>query len=808
MIVSATSARLRAQTQERVIHLWVDPVSGDDVAAAANNPVQPSSFSSGTAPLLHAPWPYKTVTAAIGSLPSLPYTDPQTGLIWKYAILHLLPGIYGPTGIYGTAATPNPANGLLPNGDASILGIQLPIDVPNNVSLQGTSALNTIFDRGGGGANGGTTSVTSPALRFGQFSNSRGLNSFVDSITFVGAWHNSAAPFVSATTCAAIHLSPIYGAAPTITNCVFAMNGVGILADCTPTVVHDDTIIANCTFAFNIVGVWNGEVSANTEPTTGWSKLVLLNNIFDASPDAQLGQASTPLPPSWSSWIVATSGNAKGFEGIDFDDLRVDPAPGLSYDSNAYEASKFDLQTVTWLNSGGGGGLFSVRLPPTRARANRPAAIPQHDIAPITNRTRRGILYVRDLLYTAPSPSPSAAFDRSPLDFRLCPGESDGGTQAPSAPGIGGRKNRLVNAGWYRNIDAQNPALMCNGILLTKPIGSLPLAQQSTWPYACIDLQSEDCEGFGNPRVHDYAGMGATPIYPITGVGGIDIGADELGELIIAGYRYGTTSFLALTGDRLPMTTPPIPGMDNKYVWHLGPPTMIPAANPIGPTPRTWLRPWFRSTDHLASPPPNYYQASNGYYPSWFAPWNFGNVTYYNSRVVDVVPHLIYDLHPWWSLVGPSSCNPIWQTTNPSVNLALYLDPGEQVINPPGSYIGDGIGLRWLDLTWQGGTLTPYALLAGFGGQQSISFRGAPNAWFITNFDVWCRGGVGVYPRHDTMPPTFVGATQNQIVAVRYTVEEGFPGPNNAPPSGARFTPGLGATNAQTFLVAVETPQQ
>ena len=110
-----------------------------------------------------------------------------------------------------------------------------------------------------------------------------------------------------------------------------------------------------------------------------------------------------------------------------------------------------------------------------------------------------------------------------------------------------------------------------------------------------------------------------------------------------------------------------------------------------------------------------------------------------------------------------------------NVTFKALLDPGDEVIHPPGTCLGDSIGFRWIDLTWQAPAgFAPYALLHSFGGQSTtIRFRtGNPNYWLIARFDEWCRGWSNLAgdPRYDTMPQTFT--SKSVLVALRYALEE------------------------------------
>lgn len=311
---------LRAPSQgsappERVIHLWVDPVYGDDggtgsttggapllnppgYVGCANEPwsgnpaARPNSVldhAQGSAPLLHAPWPFKTITKAISYIPTLPFTDPTTGIVWRYAIVHLLPGLYARSNV-----TMAHESGLQPNGET------FPIRLPPYVSVQGTSALNTVLWLG-------SVSYGGPAFEFGRRTNDAGVQlsyfstgegTFIDKLAIYGAKDGgtNTRPMPDA----AIALYPDVSSRPMITNCFIFASQVGIAvaasrpADPVPLVVHDGTAIINCTFAFNGCGIWNGQLNADgISPQSGgmigYSKLIVVNNVFDAGIDSLAG---------------------------------------------------------------------------------------------------------------------------------------------------------------------------------------------------------------------------------------------------------------------------------------------------------------------------------------------------------------------------------------------------------------------------------------------------------------------------------------------------------------------------------------
>ena len=78
-------------------------------------------------------------------------------MYWEYAIIHVLPGLYARDKAYGpVVGTHNPDNGLQPNGE------KFPIYLPPRVSIQGTSALNTVFD-----VTSPEDDIAGPAFEFG-----------------------------------------------------------------------------------------------------------------------------------------------------------------------------------------------------------------------------------------------------------------------------------------------------------------------------------------------------------------------------------------------------------------------------------------------------------------------------------------------------------------------------------------------------------------------------------------------------------------------------------------------------------------
>jgi len=813
----AVPMMFQTTTHARVIHTWVDPKYGQDTTLGAvpgaiqlNPKVNASCtvnggtpihvFNPALGPLLHASWPFKTITAAVASIPALPVsaTHGTATYRYEYAIVHLMPGLYARAQAYGPAGSPSPDNGLMPNGET------FPIDIPDYVSIQGTSALDTMIDLGP--ANTNNLIGGGPAFRYGMLINSTGKDSFISSVSIFGAYPygptNPGSPQSSRT--AAIQLADSYASAPTIMNNFLFGNGIGILiqgktdAQGQTILAHDRTRILNNTIAMNHVGLANTENKSVTQQAKGVSKLILLNNIFDSSQD---WQSTIPLPTNWLGNALFQGFGSWSFEGVDKGDIQTQA--GLDF--NAYEVNTSTNPNPNKYDSGI--PILAVGLPATSVRTVIPPQ-PGTDISVYTGwgltttNIRRGTLYVRDLLANGQFQTING-FDYSPHDFRLSPAvahASGSNSARPAAnipgdisvPNGTGAVNPLVNIGWSTS-SSSFTLTMGNGQSLTKRPGFLDLTRngansQNTWAHDGWDW---DAEGFGNARIQSHN----TQIFPI-GAGSnqdspIDIGADELGQMISAGYRFGTRSFLKLVSSNLPAG---VKAMDNRYHWFLGVPdtltlgTGFPQISPIN----------FQQINHLAGPPAAYqYGAPLTYEGPWFDTWTLTASTYYNPKMIDISPHLLPDIHPWWTSTLPGwPTNPIWQWCVPSsgYNASLYLDPTVGIINPPGTYQGGGWqGVpKWQYLDMPG--LTPPVGIFG----QNVTFRPTTKSWNTTNFDPWCRSHNNKPTEvMDTFLATFttpVGGTTT-YVGLRYSLE---------PWGKPLWTPNLTDTNVQTFMVIVD----
>jgi len=778
----------KEEPPKRVIHLWVDPVYGVDTGTSSATSFNPACTpaSNGCGPgeckpndvldqagqgqnvLLHAPFPFETITGAIQYLPPLPYLSPKTGIRWEYAIIHLLPGRYAPG-----RGTQFMWSGVRNNGET------FPINLPNHVSIQGTSALNTMIDlRSQAGVVG-----KGPAFQFGASTASSGVASFISHVTITGATfkdpENPNPPDA-----AAIYVAPNAASTPTILNCMIYGNDIGVLINAGPSptapTIHNVRLINN-TIAWNRIGVWNGQFPY-TGTATGHSNLMCINNIFDASPDPWLVVYYPFTPPQFPFVTPNPNLPNSDFEGLGFGDLNVlfPTNPPTAHDFNAYEAGMYNRSIAYGI----------LGLPATQPSSTSTTA-PGIDIAPITVTTsRRGVLYIRDLLWNGSWPggpfgtvTSTPIFDASPHDFRLSPGAAPQYTTpippgaAANPPAPGGFLNPCVDQGLYLGTGANFPVAMFNGMHLSQPPGYLPLgASQATYEHSPWDF---DCEGYGNPRVHDHSRYGtASDPFPV------DLGADELGELIAAGYVFGTTSFFSWGANGAPSGAPL---MAQNLVFYLGPPILVPAHT---------SRPYYHSPKNtFAIPGPQ--PAAYGSYPPWFDPnvWGFLPAGgYYEpyalAKLADVTPHLTPDLHPWW-VSGGSACFPVWQTcpaVSPTYNPSLYGDPAAGIINPPGAALRAIVSThKWLDgrggSTWEFGTGLSDG--ADFGGP--VTFAG---------FGGWCEAAsFNPTKWKDTLLSTSDGGAPPNILSLRFTLEH---------KTNTTWQNGLAGSNIQTFLVRVE----
>jgi hypothetical protein len=561
-------AHVCAQSFTSSFHVYIHPVLGDDALATAQNPKGLPSSTPGSRPLQehpafpaiqgtlkHAPYAFRTIRAAVDYIESWPKKDPGTGRSLPYindtisphgtvdfVVLHLAPGLYGPRRavIPPQSEEYHTENGHPWNGEV------FPIELPPRVCLQGTSALDTILDaRGYEHAEFQNRSILSLGeLVFDNNGQPRTAAaagyawSFLDSLTIRGTlWTTSAPQPIGGVIIdgpptgengVAIALRGPLGIAPSISNCIITGNQIGVgLFDPDPSLDvgnhHAPRIVGN-TFVWNNIGLY----SRYQQGSIGTSRPLILNNLFDAVlPELPISLQ----PPRWlAPSYVQTEPLNFCFEGIDPTDLVafvpgcLDPTTGqppLSRSFNAY--------LIQHCNAGTHSRQFPV-LPRSGVVAVPPPVVDllAAGISPSGfYSSPRPDFYVRDVMANAAFPQ-----SVSNHDFRLAPSFTPvGGTLAVPNP--------LVNMGIslrggpieFRQFNQTMPPTT---VSITSPPGAPAddLALFHCWDW--------DCEGFGNPRdVSRTLDPGNPAVHfpePFACAGKVDLGADEVGELVVAGY--------------------------------------------------------------------------------------------------------------------------------------------------------------------------------------------------------------------------------------------------------------------------------
>lgn len=622
-----------------VFHVYVDPLFGDNLAASSFNPQDPAQFPAAihaldlhpeppisgvkriTGVLQHAPYAFRTLTSPVGQpgigaldyidalFPTLPFVNGNAQV--TQVVIHCLPGLYGPLGV-------NPIDsqsGLPFNGE------QFPIVIDRDlVALQGTSALDTIFD-----ARGTQTSIL--RLFFGgggQPPVNSHFNTFIDGVCFRNA---VAGPATGSG--AAIWVQGPSSIRAGITNCVFQGNAIGIALDnATANQPHDSTparcLIVNNTFAANSIGIWAFRTGTQ-DPAPHAPAIV--NNIFDLA-----------SPPGFPAGISC-------FENID-PSARLCASRGgqvvPQLDFNAFDNTRQANGKPRFFNIGVGIGSW-----PAPPASSQPEAPPRVDLAAFATQPRT--FFIADALRLAPVGMGSSHDLR--LSPEVSPTNQAPGTLVPKLPnpcvnmGIDGGPNRdrtiqMVNG---RSIPGFGPGLP--SFIPEPPTGLNPNAEEA--PMCAWDF---DCEGFGNPRIVLPSGF----TDPSDDFGDIDIGADELDRLIVAGYLDGTR---ILAGPDVPNASPN-PATDHRRVFFFGRSSTAdvrPSASSLVGLGFDWYQHVQAPTDVAGFPfPTNNYTIAQNFPASLRFLQIIGaqlpRQPFMRNLVCDFSPHLAMDPHPFWSV--------------------------------------------------------------------------------------------------------------------------------------------------------------
>lgn len=557
--------------QERtsfVFHIYVDPIYGDNGSAWEMNPGNPDvpslatfcrfggiarplplatrdSINAANAPhtlgndnysltgyLQHASYPFRTLTGDSGALayidavfddlgtpgagdPILPWINPDNQAQVTHVVIHCLPGLYGPRqdNLPANQLDIDPVSGLAWNGEVFPVelgeGPLTPANMRlwNHVCIQGTSTLDTIFDGRSNDPNLSANTRSSDIFRVwcgpgGSNDNQR--EAFIDGVTIRNAGSIEGA--TNNMHGVGIHIvGNLESIRIRITNCFLLNNVAGIVLDAFPNgtaVGIHRPILANNTLVGNQAGIWSGMLTQQSPPTppvyVQAHNPLVINNILLA-----------PLPNPASSC----------YEGLSDAVLLIDVVDGATIaparDFNAWLPGTTNFGFIPGVPNWGIADLGWTSLPPTPA--------PRVDLTGLAN------LFVRDLLA-------GASIFNEEHDYRLSPHISNNPAVSPGAmlPLV---QNPLIGAG----VNRATPGTTLHGI---QNVAGNYLDYHPGLPDGVEECSIHgwdwDGEGFGNQRLLPRDGIMPNPLPPF---GTVDIGADQCGGLIMAGYIPSTRMF-------------------------------------------------------------------------------------------------------------------------------------------------------------------------------------------------------------------------------------------------------------------------
>ncbi len=426
------------------------------------------------------------------------------------------------------------------------------------------------------------------------------------------------------------------------------------------------------------------------------------------------------------------------FEGLDQSDLRVHKVgvATVDLDFNAYDSTGYNLGSGSY--PPGWKGLS------TKPRTTKPYGPPRYDMLGYSLAGNGGVLFVCDTFRVREGIANNKD-SRSPHDFRLTP-MAKLNSESPFF------LNPLVNIGVdtsagtleFQNFNSSlSPRVYDPSTpnATSTPGLASPGAQANGYfaDLATFHAFDWDGEGFGNPRVEnrsDFPGPPANSTY-------IDLGADEMGQLIMAGFIDGTRILSREVPGRtkgwVTPKPPPLISGDNTFVFFMdkyfqgnsyqrpqfnnwigrgfyygyngsgGPASYFEGrwwdfvqASPIVPNPPQGTHPprFTEGMDQVnPNPPPDYMYSMRR---SWV---KSGLGAFMRNLECDFSPFLLPDFHPLWGTFNPGwttvvfndvfGSNPWYHTMvgNTAVlsdNRFLYYGHDswiilEGTINPPGS---------------------------------------------------------------------------------------------------------------------------
>lgn len=400
---------------------------------------------------------------------------------------------------------------------------------------------------------------------------------------------------------------------------------------------HTDPIISNCVIHGNEVGI-----ALLADNASNLLLPQIVNNTIADNLGNSVWNGSTGAPSiGWGKPLLLNNIFATPFAGIHPDDLRVTTIGSLgpNLDFNAYSVVNRN------------GSMSSMCWPPTT-----PRNMPLPPFAPVRvdlDGVPTAHYFINKVF--AASGNPRAAFD-----YRLAPVISATGTPSP-----------FVNMGADT---APGVIALANGGGISGPPGlpgsALDLVSE---PWQRYDAWDWDGEGWGNRRIQARTGF-TVGLYS-----NIDLGADELGDLVVAGYVDSTRIFTRIVAgvptDRdkiyffnLPGSSYPRPTFNNilgrVWGWYGHATTYLDVypqqfVNQT-PTNSPWRNnpnPQYTAGKVWTSPPLPPPGTNTGRYAlvELVPQQNRSKPPFLRNLECDYSPHLLADLHPFWAAYLGSS---------------------------------------------------------------------------------------------------------------------------------------------------------
>jgi hypothetical protein len=636
--------------QERlkyVYHVYVDPIHGDDHAAYHMNPKNlatppianwKAEWPTASSPrlelnksilplalhpigsvtpqiggrVIHAPYPFKTIDArwANNRGGALEYVNsqilgntagnragvrlPKTFGNYQitHVIIHCLPGLYGPVQPSATDSD----SGIPFNGET------FPIRMIHGVSLQGTSALDTILDaRGRWSTDTGVGRHSIISFAAVLTISDLFKETFVDGFTIRNNTNRTLAAqgntgFWGDGTGAGIYIGGQDATFPVISNNFIVNNIVGIAIESDtstnpvrrvhqPVIVHNTiTTVPGNDLAPLTYGIWSGDrrpilASGNTRENLNYGRAapLLFNNTISAprnnpvSPVLPLRGAVAMAGLHWDDATVRSYGimqsglpplnvsvtnNYNAFQERSVWNVMLTQALVSAYTVPSTPTLLWPVPAIQATEAPPGGvlAISNTNLSPMTSVLIRVGNLPtvatrfdpRVDITAWTHPNGTGTLFIRDTFRNHIDAGAGAGMVRCQHDYRLAP-------SVRTSPTAAATTNPLIGQGINVNWDAV-PNASGNVILLfsfgqtaytwgerivDKPPG-IPVNADNqdvaTFTPHCWDF---DADGWGNPRFD----VNITPVGGLRPEGDVDLGADEVGEVVISGYLNSTRIF-------------------------------------------------------------------------------------------------------------------------------------------------------------------------------------------------------------------------------------------------------------------------